>query len=54
MLKLILSNLDYMQPEKEQHEVATLNKGGKEEIGCNKELRLRPEENKWVAKEVAT
>ena len=35
-------------------EVATWNKGGKEKISCNKELRLRPEEKKWAAKEVAT
>ena len=26
-----------------QHEVATWNRGWKEEIGCNKEFRLRPE-----------
>ena len=42
-----------MQPEKEQHEVATWNKDGKEEIGCNKELRLRPKEKKWAEKKVA-
>ena len=33
-----------MQPEKEQHEVATWNRCWKEETGCNKELRLQPEE----------
>ena len=29
-------------------------RGWKEEIGCNKELRLRPEEEKLTSKEVAT
>ena len=33
--------------------VATWKIGGKEEICCNVELRLQPEEKKWEAKEVA-
>ena len=36
------------------YDVATWKIGGKEEICCNVELRLQPEEKKWEAKEVAT
>ena len=50
--QLILSNWDYMRPEKSnmksRHhlEGATYNRGWKEEIRCNKELSRRPEEVK--------
>ena len=48
--------MKYAARNSKQHhlEVVIWNKGGKEEIDCNKELRSRPEEKKWAAKEVAT